>query len=28
LFKFFVQNADTTMTSDTVNSPQIIVLYQ
>ena len=28
LFKFFVQNADTTLTSDTVNSPQIVVLYQ
>jgi len=28
LFKFFVQNADTTMTSDTVNSPQIVVNYQ
>lgn len=31
LFKFFVQNADTsvtTLTSDTAKSPQIIVLYQ
>jgi len=27
-FKFYVQNADTTMTSDTVNSPQVVVLYQ
>lgn len=27
-FKFFVQNADSTVTSDTVNSPQIVVLYQ
>jgi hypothetical protein len=31
LFKFFVQNADTsvtTLTSDTAKSPQIVVLYQ
>lgn len=28
LFKFYVQNADTTLTSDTVKSPQIVVLYQ
>jgi hypothetical protein len=31
LFKFFVQNADTsvtTLTSDTVKSPQVVVLFQ
>jgi hypothetical protein len=28
LFKFFVQNADTTLTSDTVYSPQVVVLFQ
>jgi hypothetical protein len=28
LFKFYVQNADTTMTSDTVYSPQVVVLFQ
>jgi hypothetical protein len=27
-FRFYVQNADTTLTSDTVNSPQIVSLYQ
>ena len=27
-FKFYVQSADTTLTSDTVKSPQIVVLYQ
>ncbi|HLI93731.1 MAG TPA: hypothetical protein VKU83_08985 [Puia sp.] len=28
VFKFFVQTADSSQTSDTVTSPQIIVLYQ
>ncbi|HEV2354913.1 MAG TPA: hypothetical protein VGR89_11750 [Puia sp.] len=28
VFKFFVQTADSTQTSDTIASPQIIILYQ
>ncbi|HXD79687.1 MAG TPA: hypothetical protein VN616_17850 [Puia sp.] len=28
VFKFFVQTADSTLTTDTVTSPKIIVLYQ